>query len=619
MGSKDDLERTLMQSTFGEIPVEDLPSEFVLRHQHSNFLFDKEYNEIPHFPMNAVASTKKGNEFKNRYNDIRAFDETRVKLTQIRGDEHSDYINANFIKSWKEKKLFIAAQAPVEATIGDFWRMIWEQESLLVVMVANLTEKGREQCVKYWPDEEMKRYGDIIVKPSTVSVYSDYAVRAFGIAHIDDCESDVIPTEKVRCVLQYHFTNWHDFKAPECSTGLLRFMYILRELTQFNTSPVVIHCSAGVGRTGTFITIDSMLDQCLAEGKANVFDFVCNLRRQRNLMVHSIEQYVFIYKALAEWHMYGYTDMDVHSFEDHYNRLCRAVSFNQSSSGNESIATSSSETGLEEEFKKLERNLSTSLTSNFAAKDENILKNRFEAAVPYDDYRVALPQIIGHSDSSYINASHIKGYFYDYIAAQDPVSAATVFDFWRMVADLKVNTIVMLSNENDWSEQEKYWPLDGPGTERHFQDGRIAVDVIFNSVEQHQDFIIRNLAYTMKDSDITCQNQDVIQYCYTAWPADSLVPKSSNSMMNLISLVLQRQSNLIESRAPIVVHCRNGSSETGIFICISLLLLRQKAEQRIDIFQTVKGLQSHRPMMFTRFEQYSFCYSALADFISKTL
>ncbi|KAF1766078.1 hypothetical protein GCK72_006034 [Caenorhabditis remanei] len=656
MVSKDAVERTLLKQTFGAIPVEDLPTEFVLRHRDSDFLFVQEYEALPHFPMNTVASSKKENAVKNRYNDIRAFDETRVKLKQIRGDEHSDYINANFIKSWKEKKLFIAAQAPVEATIDDFWRMIWEQESYLVVMVANLTEKNRQQCAKYWPDEEMTRYGDIIVEPSTVSFHSDYAVRAFDIAHIADCGSDVIPTENgveyanvpivkgqfancSRRVLQYHFTNWNDYKAPECSTGLLRFMYILRELPQFNTSPVVIHCSAGVGRTGTFITIDSMFDQCLAEGKANVFEFVCNLRRQRNLMVQSIEQYVFIYKALAEWHMYGYTDMDVHSFEDHYNRLCestcslrdRAVSFNQSSSGNgsispkvaivssrESIVTSNSETGLEEEFKKLERNLSTSLTSNFAAKDENILKNRFEAAVPYDKYRVALPQIIGHSDSSYINASHIKGYFYDYIAAQDPVSAATVFDFWRMVADLKVNTIVMLSNENDWSEQEKYWPLDGPGTERHFQDGRIAVDVIFNSVEQHQDFIIRNLAYTMKDSDITCQNQDVIQYCYTAWPADSLVPKSSNSMMNLISLVLQRQSNLIESRAPIVVHCRNGSSETGIFICISLLLLRQKAEQRIDIFQTVKGLQSHRPMMFTRFEQYSFCYSALADFISKT-
>ncbi|EGT56302.1 hypothetical protein CAEBREN_30513 [Caenorhabditis brenneri] len=657
MTSKDVVERTLLKQTFGAIPVEDLPTEYVVRHRDSDFLFVQEYEALPHFQMSTVASNRKENAPKNRYNDIRAFDETRVKLQQLEGDEYSDYINANFIKSWKEKKLFIAAQAPVDATIDDFWRMIWEQESYLVVMVANLTEKNRQQCAKYWPDEEMTRYGDIIVEPTGVSFHSDYAIRTFEIAHIKDCGPDVIPNENgveyanvpivkgqfasnARRVLQYHFTNWNDYKAPECSTGLLRFMYILRELPEFNDSPVVIHCSAGVGRTGTFITIDSMFDQCLAERKANVFEFVCNLRRQRNLMVQSVEQYVFIYKALAEWHMYGYTDMDVCQFEDHFHRLCestgsslrdRAVSFAQSSSGNgsisprvaivssrESVATSTSETGLEEEFKKLERNLATPLPSNFASKDENLLKNRYEAAVPYDKYRVILPPTIGHADSSYINASHIKGYFYDYIAAQDPVSAATVFDFWRMIADQNVTTVVMLSDEDDWSDTEKYWPIDGPGTECHFQEGRIGIDVACTSEEQHQDFVVRNLAYSMKDTESTSPSQDVVQYSYKAWPTDAVIPRSANSLMNLISLVLQRQSNLIESRAPIVVHCRNGSAETGVFICISLLLLRQKAEQRIDIFQTVKGLQSHRPQMFTRFEQYSFCYRALADYISKT-
>ncbi|ULU06944.1 hypothetical protein L3Y34_018619 [Caenorhabditis briggsae] len=662
MASKDVVERTLLKQTFGAIPVEDLPTEYVTRHRDSDFLFVQEYEALPHFPMNTVASNRKENAIKNRYNDIRAFDETRVKLEQIRGDEHSDYINANFIKSWKEKKLFIAAQAPVEATIDDFWRMIWEQKSELIVMVANLTEKNRQQCAKYWPDEEISRYGDIIVEPTSVSFHSDYVVRKFDIAHIAECGPDVILNENgveyanvpivkgqfaenARHILQYHFTNWNDYKAPECSTGLLRFMYILRELPEFNNSPVVIHCSAGVGRTGTFITIDSMFDQCLAERKANVFEFVCNLRRQRNLMVQSVEQYVFIYKALAEWHMYGYTDMDVADFEEHYQRLLcestaasssrdRAVSFNQSSSGNgsistrvaivssrESILTSNSETGLEEEFKKLERNLATGLPTSFASKEENLLKNRYEAAVPYDKYRVILPPTIGHADSSYINASHIKGYFYDYIAAQDPVgtSSSTVFDFWRMIADQKVTTVVMLSDENDWSDSEKYWPIEGPGTDCHFQEGRNAIDVSCVSLEQHQDFVVRHLTYTMKNADSTSPNQDLTQYSYTAWPTEALVPRSPNSLMNLISLVLQRQSNLLESRAPIVVHCRNGSSETGIFICISLLMLRQKAEQRIDIFQTVKGLQSHRPMMFTRFEQYSFCYRALADYISQTL
>ncbi|CAI2346757.1 unnamed protein product [Caenorhabditis sp. 36 PRJEB53466] len=649
MISKDASERKQLKQSFGAVAVDDLPTEYVIRHRDSDFVFVQEFESLPIYQLAASASSQEENVIKNRYNDIRAFDSTRVKLKKVNGDEHSDYINANFIKSWKKKKLFIAAQAPLEATIDDFWRMIWEQEVYLVVMVANLMEKNRQQCARYWPEDEITRYGDIIVEPLGESFYSDYAVRQFDIAHISECGEEVAPnasgveyanvpmvngeqfSNNSRRILQYHFTNWNDYKAPECSTGMLRFMYILRELPQFNESPVVIHCSAGVGRTGTFITIDSMFDQCLAEGKANVFDFVGNLRRQRNLMVQSVEQYVFIYKALAEWHMYGYTDLDYQQFEQHYARISetgsvrdRAVSFNQGSSSGSisprvtivSSRESVLETGLEEEFKKLERNLSGPLSMSFAAKDENLLKNRFEAAVPYDKYRVVLPPTIGNADSTYINASHIRGYFYDYIAAQDPVSQATAFDFWRMVYDQKVTTIVMLSNEEDWSESEKYWPHE-IGAQSHFEAGRNSAEVSYLSEDQHPDFTVRTLAYTMKENERAAPSKEVVLYSYTAWPSDSLVPQSASSLMNLISLVLQRQSNMQDTQRPIAVHCRNGSSETGIFICISLLLLRLKAEQRIDIFQTVKGLQSHRPMMFTKIEQYAFCYKSLADYVSK--
>lgn len=183
-----DIERQLLKPTYGgAILLEDLPGEYVIRHRDSDFVFINEYEHLPNFKFETVASNRKENAIKNRYNDIRAFDETRVRLKKIDDDENSDYINANFIKSWNSKKLFIAAQAPVDATIDDFWRMIWEQESYLVVMVANLTEKNRQQCAKYWPDEEITRYGDIIVEPATVSFHSDYAIRAFDIAHISEC------------------------------------------------------------------------------------------------------------------------------------------------------------------------------------------------------------------------------------------------------------------------------------------------------------------------------------------------------------------------------------------------------------------------------------------------
>ncbi|CAB3403749.1 unnamed protein product [Caenorhabditis bovis] len=636
--SKDVADRTLLKPSFGAVLIEDLPTEYVMRHRDSDFVFVQEYEALPHYQFETTASNRKDNLHKNRYNDIRAFDETRVKLSKIDGDDSSDYINANYIKSWNGLKTFIAAQAPLDATLGDFWRMIWEQEAYLIVMVANLSEKNRQQCAKYWPDDSVQRYGDIVVKPVQAFYFSDYAVRTFDIVHVDEAINDGNPMieyanipmirnsgafgANARRVTQYHFMNWNDYKAPECSTSMLRFLHILRDVPEFNDSPVVIHCSAGVGRTGTFITIDSMFDQCNAEGKANVFEFVSSLRRQRNLMVQSVEQYVFIYKALAEWHLYGYTDMDIDQFEEHYQMLLepsmreRSASFNGSQRVMLGKSTDKScENGLEEEFKRLERNLEVPPSTSFASKDENLMKNRFEAAVPYDKYRVVLSPTIGYADSSYINASHIKGYFYSYIVAQDPVSEVTVFDFWRMIADQRISTVVMLSNEADWSASEKYWPEE-VGKTATFRAPRNNVDVEFIDEERQPDYLTRTLAYSMKDNE-GGQKQEIVQYAFTSWPSEAPVPTSSTSLLSLISRVLERQSRLADS-GPILVHCRNGSSETGIFVCISLLLLRLKAERRIDVFQTVKGLQNQRPMMFTKLEQYSFCYQSVADYISRT-
>ncbi|VDM73255.1 unnamed protein product [Strongylus vulgaris] len=122
----------------------------------------------------------------SRYNDIRAFDATRVKLKVINEDENSDYINANFIKGWDERKIFIAAQAPLDTTISDFWRMIWEQDARLIVMVANLFEKNRQQCTKYWPDDQPTKYGDLLVSPREASYFADYAVRCFDIEPVNE-------------------------------------------------------------------------------------------------------------------------------------------------------------------------------------------------------------------------------------------------------------------------------------------------------------------------------------------------------------------------------------------------------------------------------------------------
>ncbi|KHN88898.1 Receptor-type tyrosine-protein phosphatase alpha [Toxocara canis] len=700
-------DRVLLKPMFHATPVEDLPNEFIIRHRDSNFLFISEFEALPHYhrTFESLASERRENVHKNRYNDIKAFDATRVKLSQIGGDSSSDYINANFVKGYKGRKTFIATQGPVDTTVDDFWRMIWEHNVSVIVMVANLFERSRSQCSKYWPDETPKIYDGLEVRPVESTYYSDYAVRSFDItpqkgtangsalghsaavccetvdAHLDavavtvntsrcssvrasresilDSEYANVPqvnadstrasrtsttltatrdadsaarSPEVRKVTQYHYTSWNDLQAPECTTGLLRFLSKLRKLHDFNNSPVVVHCSAGVGRTGTFIALDSLLDQCIEEGKADVFGFVSEMRKQRNIMVQNYEQYVFIYKALAEWYMFGETDIEVDQIDEHYRSLKehhreRHPSNNSSSNisaiaaavlrstpkvarANGDLFVDKGVNGMELEFRRLERSLDVSRTCEFAHKQENVSKNRFDNAVPYDQCRVILSIVVGSlTDTTYINASLVKGYFYPYILAQDPVSEQTCYDFWRMIGDQNSKALVMLSNEEDFSECEKYWPSEVGRSISFGPVGDVSVKLV--SEEVFNSFVLRKFTYKFAKEKMY---REVMQFDYLCWPTGNAVPASTDSLIDLISRVLSLQSDHQEA-GPIVLHSRDGSSETGVLCCVSLLLERLKAEHRIDVFQTVRSLQQNRPHMFTKLEQYEFCYRAVIDYL----
>ncbi|KAL1455691.1 hypothetical protein WDU94_009768 [Cyamophila willieti] len=158
--------RTLRRS---HIPVASNPpdmapitrSEIVMeydeRHFDSDYGFQQEFEQLvnEHFPDRSTkASEARENQHKNRYPDIKAYDQTRVRLTPVDGVPGSDYINANFVLGYKELKKFICAQGPMEHTVNDFWRMIWEQHLEIVIMLTNLEEYSKIKCAKYWPEQE---------------------------------------------------------------------------------------------------------------------------------------------------------------------------------------------------------------------------------------------------------------------------------------------------------------------------------------------------------------------------------------------------------------------------------------------------------------------------------
>lgn len=232
------------------------------------------------------------NKTKNRYPQITAYDHSRVILQAIDGVEGSDYINANFQDGYKKQNAYIASQGPLPQTFADFWRMIWENNSTAIVMITQIEEAGRVKCGQYWPNSGTETYGQFQVTHVSSEDRPSHTLRTFQLSRNESDEK--------RVVNHFQFTAWPEHGVPEDPSAVLALREHVRSLTSDNAGPPVVHCSAGVGRTGAYIAIDSMLERLKEEGNADVPGFVTQLRSQRNLMVQTLDQYVFVYDSLSK-------------------------------------------------------------------------------------------------------------------------------------------------------------------------------------------------------------------------------------------------------------------------------------------------------------------------------
>ncbi|XP_055502666.1 receptor-type tyrosine-protein phosphatase epsilon isoform X1 [Leucoraja erinacea] len=570
------------------IPLEALEHEVQKRSADEGKLFREEFNSLPIGTSLARCETanKEENKDKNRYPNILPDDNFRVTLTAIDGVSGSDYINASYVDGFKVKNKFIAAQGPKEETVADYWRMIWEQKSATIVMLTNVKEKKEEKCYKYWPDQGLWTYGAIRVSVEDVTVLVDYTIRKFTI------QNQTVGNKAPRLVTQLHFTSWPDFGVPFAPIGMLKFLKKVKALNPSYAGPIVVHCSAGVGRTGTFIVIDAMIDMMEAEQKVDVFGFVSRIRNQRPQLVQTDMQYSFIYQALLEHYLYGDTELDVSSLEKHIQKL-------RNKAGKFDI------TGLEEEFSKLTTVRIRKDNMRTGNRPVNMKKARVLQIIPYDFNRVVLPRKRGQEFSDYINASYIDGYrLKDYfVATQGPI-VHTVEDFWRMVWDCKSHTIVMLTELRE-REQEKcsqYWPSEGST-----KYGTYTVEMKNDNIGDA--FSLRDLTVT---NTVENKERTVRQFHFHDWPEIG-IPLEGKGMIDLIAAVQKQQQK--SGNHPIIVHCSAGAGRTGTFIALSNILERVKAEGLLDVFQTVKSLRMQRPHMVQTLEQYDFCYKVVQDFL----
>lgn len=223
---------------------------------------------------------------KNRYRKVLPFDKKRVIL--MHGKDGSDYINASNVDFPNQK--FIASQGPTEDTKQDFWEMIVQKNTKYIIMLTNLVEKKRTKCSQYWPEQSQAtlHLGNMTIKHQNTEVYSTYVIRFFSI----EVDGDI------RNVVQFHYTAWPDHDVPKLEK-LLDFCRVVLSHTNRCNVPVVVHCSAGVGRTGTWIALMRLIRQVIVVGKkVDIDDVIRHMRMCRNFMVMRTCQYKFLFESL---------------------------------------------------------------------------------------------------------------------------------------------------------------------------------------------------------------------------------------------------------------------------------------------------------------------------------
>ncbi|XP_019856082.1 PREDICTED: receptor-type tyrosine-protein phosphatase kappa-like [Amphimedon queenslandica] len=528
-----------------------------------NEIFEFINSTSPDYACIASLAAHEYDQTKNRYRDVGAFDHTRVTLQEIPGVPHSHYINANFIKGYHDDKLYIATQGPKEETTDDFWRMVWEQRTVTIVMLTNLMESYKSKCHQYWPSSGQCCYGDIAVRVDRNIELPHYTIRGFKVFNERDT------TEKERTVLQFHYTAWPDRNVPAQASHVLDF---LRAINSANDKeeygPIVVHCSAGVGRTGTIIALDIALEQLKLENKVDIKGIVTFLRKQRKQMVQALCQYIFIHNAILEDIVYGDTAVTIDEFKDRCMKLQEPTLIN-------------------EEFNKI-----------------GSVKPPAQACpgpsiVPFETDK----------DSKF-TSYYLDGYWTPNLFIKSPSPTKETEElFWRLIVQNECTHIINLSPADITTysyippdvgdRQLKFGPLTVSVGRKQFNTGFSTRDIsIFNEEDSS----------TLKLKYIQYQEM-LLKQCF---------PRA-DKFIKFIQGCLVEAESCHRGNHPILIHDDGSNGPVGIFATLAYCLQRAKKERIIDLLQSANHHYLQCPGLIVNLQFYAYCYDCLLEYSDKLL
>eukprot|EP00105_Crassostrea_gigas_P045796 XP_019929944.1 PREDICTED: receptor-type tyrosine-protein phosphatase F-like [Crassostrea gigas] len=502
---------------------------------------------------------------KNRFKTTFPYDHSRVVLANKR----ADYINANYIDGITEENMYIATQGPKQNTVADFWLMIWQDNVEQVVMLTNLMEGNKWKCVQYWPNLQTSMdCGSFFIHSMEEKEYAFYNVRKFTVIN-KKCKDDR------RTVTQYHYTAWPDHGIPDPLCLLLFHDHVTRTQNSGHKGPILVHCSAGIGRTGTYIAIDALSEAGKTQNKINIAEYIKKMRRNRMNMVQTYEQYKTIFLTLLELFRAPPAVLSTTEF------LQKSQTEMSSKPANSSA------------FKKELQRLLV-VRPQYTKKDYKVTSQFHDPSAsihPLDKYVLFLTSNVPNR-GSYINAINVPSFTNQnvFIITNYPTQDDAV-DFLRLITDYDSGVVVCMEPLYNVESASKWLPTI-------VRTKQVTPFTVKLQHEQTTEIKSSKIEITKKGFNDKAWSVEITE------PLDGLEENNSKTVTHILGLVSFARNT--ETDGPIVVMSRDGAALCGVFCAVYNLIQQLTMDEEIDVFSAVRLLQTRRPELCSTMRQEVF-------------
>nr|XP_034316881.1 receptor-type tyrosine-protein phosphatase epsilon-like isoform X2 [Crassostrea gigas] len=556
------------QKQIPDILIQDLEKEIHEKSKKENDGFKKEYATLLYGERHPCHVGKlPENITKNRFKTTFPYDHSRVILVNT----PSDYINASFIDGLKKEKAYIATQGPKPTTISDFWSMVLQEGIDQIVMLTNLKEGTKLKSAQYWPDlHETITCDRATLHTIKEQQYAQYVVRKIKLSHATLNDS--------RTITQYHYTAWPDHGTPEPLCLLLFHDHVIRTKPGRQNGPTLVHCSAGIGRTGTYIAIDVLFAAGKTEKKINIAEYVKKMRRNRMNMVQTFEQYKTIFLTLNEM------------FKAPTAALTKTEFLRKLQKQNKNM--------LGKEFQKL-----LSVRPHYAESDYKMSSHVHGARSeirPLDKYIIYLTSNVTKRES-YSNAIVVPSFINQnaFIITHFPAPGDEV-DFLRLITDHDCELVVSMEPLHEVESTNQWLPTS--------TTSKAVSPFTIHLQEDHKSEIKScRIDIAQKEKSNETWSVNVIE------PSSVLALDSSQTVSQILGLVSFAQN--ITTNNPIIVLSRDGAALCGVFCAVYNLIQQLTMDEEIDVFSVVRLLQTRRPELCSSLEEYRMIHDTLKSFI----